>query len=159
MWLTAAILLMIATISLITTFCYYRIYHKRRNRRRNSLAKNVNWSTFFAISSLLNHGLNFFQLKKLSEILIIQCSNDLTGYRIPHPSSRLLSVRFLTTIWCMMSMVLINYYSSSLTSYLAVTTFTPIVNSLEELAAKENLKLTIEVNSLLANQILVSSIF
>ena len=38
---------------------------------------------------------------------------------------------------------------------MTVTKSEPIINSLEELAASNKLKLTIEINSILANRILV----
>ncbi|KAI9556993.1 hypothetical protein GHT06_016787 [Daphnia sinensis] len=46
------------------------------------------------------------------------------------------SLRLVAGLWCLTMMVMVNAYSSILTSYLAVHKLTPIVNTLQELAAR-----------------------
>ncbi|KAK4016112.1 hypothetical protein OUZ56_031070 [Daphnia magna] len=48
------------------------------------------------------------------------------------------SLRFVAGLWCLTMMVLVNAYSSILTSYLAVHKLTPIVNTVQELAARSS---------------------
>lgn len=47
-------------------------------------------------------------------------------------SSRL-PIRILATVWCLMSFVLVNAYSSTLTAYLMTPRYHPIINSIEDI--------------------------
>ncbi len=67
-----------------------------------------------------------------------------------------LSFRILVATWCIMALVLVNAYSSTLISYLSVPKLQPIVNSLEELAAQNSLRLIVPAKTIMANRILVS---
>ena len=55
-----------------------------------------------------------------------------------------------------MLVVLMNYYASIVTSFMTVFKLTPIINSLEELAANPNLQLTIELDTVLSKRIMVT---
>ena len=54
-----------------------------------------------------------------------------------------------------MVVVLMNNYSSVLTSFMTVSKLSPVVNSLDELAASIEPKLTMEVDSVLSKRIMV----
>lgn len=58
--------------------------------------------------------------------------------------------------WCLMTVILINAYASNLISFLTVPKLNPIVESFEDLAASRDLKLAVDTNSVIADQILVS---
>ena len=80
------------------------------------------------------------------------------GYRFSLPVVvRFVSIRVFLGFWCLMMLILINYYSSNLTSHMTVIKLTPVINSLEELATSKKVKLTIEINSALANRLMVVS--
>ena len=58
--------------------------------------------------------------------------------------NRQLAVRFLTGAWCLACFVLVTAYSSVLISFLTASeTYKPIVNSINDLAIKRNVRLTI----------------
>jgi len=97
----------------------------------------------------------FFFVQFLKEKLDCQIYIYTIGYPIPSAATRFQSVRLVIVLWCLMVLILINYYSSELTSNMTITKLKPIVNSLEELAASDKLKPTIDMNSVLANRILV----
>ena len=66
------------------------------------------------------------------------------------------ALRILLGAWLLMMIVLVNAYAGVMTALLTVTKMEPIaVNSLEELAASNKLKLTIAVNTIPANTFLV----
>ncbi len=46
--------------------------------------------------------------------------------------------------WCIAALILTNFYSSVLTSLIAVSTAVPLVNSVEEAASNEDIKLVIQ---------------
>ena len=72
-------------------------------------------------------------------------------------SSRIiLAFRILLGSWLLMMIVLVNAYASCLTALMTVIKLEPIVvNSLEELANSNKVKLTIAVNTVPANTFLV----
>ncbi len=66
-----------------------------------------------------------------------------------------LSIRFMMGIWLLLMVALINSYTGVLTSMMAVSKLKPIPQSLEELAAKKEYKVTVMKESFLAKQFLV----
>jgi len=46
--------------------------------------------------------------------------------------------------WCIAALILTNFYSSVLTSLITVSTAVPLVNSVEEAAKNEDIKLVIQ---------------
>lgn len=67
------------------------------------------------------------------------------------------SLRIILTCWLLAIVVLINAYKSVVISYLTIPKLKPIPQSLEELAAMKQYRITIMNNTLLANSILVLS--
>jgi ionotropic glutamate receptor len=59
-------------------------------------------------------------------------------------------------MWLLAATVLVNCYSGTLMSSLTLTKFKPIVNSLEDLAASQDLTMTASANSVMANTVLVN---
>ncbi|KZS21010.1 Uncharacterized protein APZ42_012161 [Daphnia magna] len=55
-----------------------------------------------------------------------------------------LSFRLLLGIWCLTMVVLVNAYTTTLTSYLTVPKLKPIVNTLAELAASHDTQMTVD---------------
>ena len=55
---------------------------------------------------------------------------------------KIFALRLAVGLWCLMMMVLVNAYSGTLTSYLAVPKLRPIVNTLTELAASSETEIT-----------------
>ncbi len=58
------------------------------------------------------------------------------------PSS--FKMRLAGGAWCIAALILINFYSSVLTSLITVSSPVPIVNSVEELSNNDNVKLVIQ---------------
>ncbi len=68
-----------------------------------------------------------------------------------------LSLHLTVGLWCLTLVVLINAYTGKLTAYLAVPKLEPIVNTLIELAASRDKKLTMDFESDLSKMFLVSA--
>lgn len=66
------------------------------------------------------------------------------------------SFRIMAAFCLMVSTVLVNSYSGTLTSSLTVTKFKPAINSLEDLANQEKIVLTNNAQSVMTETILVS---
>lgn len=75
------------------------------------------------------------------------------GQSIPYNSR--LSLRIVLGFWLLMMIVLINAYTGVLTSLLTVPKLKPIPQSLEDLAAMKDYRVTINKNHLLAIAFLV----
>jgi ionotropic glutamate receptor len=65
------------------------------------------------------------------------------------------SYRLLVGFWLLAATVLVNSYSGTLVSSLTMTKLKPTVNSLEDLAASSDLTMTVNVNSIVAQTIMV----
>ena len=65
------------------------------------------------------------------------------------------SLRFVAGIWCLATIVLASAYTGVMTSSMAVRKLKPIIKSLEELAASNEVTVTVDSNSVLANDMLV----
>ena len=68
------------------------------------------------------------------------------------------AVRFLAAVWCLMAVILINYYNSTLISYMLVPKYEPIVNTIEELAHSTKLSVSAEKSSVIGDTIFVTFI-
>lgn len=68
-----------------------------------------------------------------------------------------LSLHLAAGLWCLTLVVLTNAYTGKLTAYLAVPKLEPIVNTLIELAASRDKKLTMDFESDLSKMFLVSA--
>ena len=79
------------------------------------------------------------------------------GQSIPYNSR--LSLRIVLGFWLLMMIVLINAYTGVLTSLLTVPKLKPIPQSLEELAAMKDYRVTINKNHLLAIAFLVNILY
>ncbi|XP_046462609.1 uncharacterized protein LOC124208780 [Daphnia pulex] len=77
---------------------------------------------------------------------------NLGGY---FPSNRL-PLRVLAGSWCLIAVVLVYAYNSTLISYVSLPTHQPIVNTFEDLAASKTLRVTTQRGSLSAEIILNS---
>lgn len=69
--------------------------------------------------------------------------------------SKQASLRISVGIWCLMAVILINGYAGNLVSYLAVPKMKPIIQSINDLATNEEIKLAIDMNSVMADRFLV----
>ena len=56
------------------------------------------------------------------------------------------------------ALVIVNVYSSTLTSFLTVRTYNPIINSLEEVPSRSDVRYLADMNGTLTNRLLVSRI-
>lgn len=65
------------------------------------------------------------------------------------------AIRLMMGIWLLLMVVLINCYTGVLTSIMTVPKLEPIPQSLEELAAKKEYKVTVMKESFLAKAFLV----
>ena len=65
----------------------------------------------------------------------------------------------LVGIWCLMVVVLTNFYAGILLSFLSVSKLDQPINSLEELANSKSCQLLVQASSDVANDFLVSHIF
>lgn len=65
------------------------------------------------------------------------------------------SVRIALSLWLLGSTVVVNVYSGTLMSSLAVPKLQPAVNSLEELAESKDLVLTFNANSVISQIVMV----
>ena len=61
--------------------------------------------------------------------------------------SRKFKLRIITGAWCLATFILINYYMSILTSFTMAPNLKPLVNSLEDLASKGDVKLVVPKGS------------
>ena len=68
------------------------------------------------------------------------------------------SIRILAALWLLAATVLVNSYSGTLITSLTVTKLKPTVNSLEDLAASNDLVMTVSSNSVMSQNIFVSII-
>ena len=64
-------------------------------------------------------------------------------------------VRMISAVWCLVAIIVINYYNSMFISYLTVPKHEPLLNNLEELASSENQCVIVEKGSAIANMLLV----
>ena len=69
--------------------------------------------------------------------------------------NKILSVRMLSTVWCLMAIIIISYYNSMFISYLTVPKHEPLTNTLEELARSKTKCVIVEKGSVTANMLLV----
>ena len=60
----------------------------------------------------------------------------LLGGRSNSENNKLITLRFVTGAWCLVSLVLVTAYSSTLTSFIMAPNYKPLVNSIQELAEK-----------------------
>lgn len=67
-----------------------------------------------------------------------------------------LSFRILVGTWLLISMVLVNSYSSTVISYLTVPKMKPHINTFEDLATNKEIGIILLKDAVLAEQILVS---
>ena len=67
------------------------------------------------------------------------------------------SIRFIIGLWLLTMVVIVNSYSGVLTSLLAIPKLEPTIESVEDLVASEQYKLTIEKDVILTRDFLVSS--
>ena len=67
-----------------------------------------------------------------------------------------LPLRILAGVWCLVMLVVINGYTGNLISYLTVPKLKPIVNSFQDLAESDTLKIAVEAKTVLAETFLVS---
>ena len=84
--------------------------------------------------------------------LVIQVLIAIIGF---HINIRRSSFRFLVGFWLLAATVLVNSYAGTLVSSLTTTKLKSTVNSLEDLAASRDLTMTVNVNSVIAQTILV----
>ncbi len=70
------------------------------------------------------------------------------------PSNNRRSIKVMMFIWCLTTFVVVNVYSSCLTSYLSLIFERPDINSFSDLASNENYQLT-TVETTLADIILL----
>ena len=57
--------------------------------------------------------------------------------------SKKFKLRLLAGVWCLATLIFINYYSSVLTSFITAPNLIPLVGSLEDLATKKDVKLVV----------------
>ena len=69
--------------------------------------------------------------------------------------SKKLNVRLLAGTWCLATFIIINFYTSLLTSFTMAPNFKPLVDSIKDLADKENVKLAVPIGSGLDISIMV----
>jgi hypothetical protein len=70
--------------------------------------------------------------------------------------SNRLPLRVVAGSWCLIAVVLVYAYNSTLISYVSLPTHQPIVNTFEDLAASKTLRVTTQRGSLSAEIILVT---
>ena len=78
-----------------------------------------------------------------------------TGNVTPQEVKRFL-FRLMLALWLLSMVVLINAYIGTYTANMAVPKLEPTVDTLEELAASQKFKMTVELNSDLSYKVLVS---
>ncbi len=64
-------------------------------------------------------------------------------------------MRFAGGAWCLAALILTNYYSGALTSLITSSNPHPLVDSVEDLAIKDNVKLVVVKEYGVATEILV----
>ena len=128
-------------------------------------------NTMYATSIASNHGDKSTILQKKKQMAFFNNKNFISfdmvwhdlkwpgnnSYTMPRNSPKLMfALRILLGAWLLMMIVLVNAYAGVMTALLTVPKMEPIaVNSLEELAASNKLKLTVAVNTIPANTFLV----
>ena len=80
---------------------------------------------------------------------------DRTGFRYDLRLRSRGSV-LLVGLWCLMCVVLANGYAGTLFSFLSVAKLEPAINSLEELANSNEVKLLVQHRTELADRLMVS---
>ena len=71
---------------------------------------------------------------------------------------RKIKLRILAGTWCLATFVLINYYMTILTSFTTAPNFKALVESIEDLASKDYVKLVVPKNVAVEEMILVNYI-
>ena len=69
------------------------------------------------------------------------------------------AIKIVAASWILSLVLLINGYIGLLASILTVSKLEPTINTLDELAASQRFRLTIEKNSILVNQIMVYFVY
>ncbi len=70
-----------------------------------------------------------------------------------------ISLRLVAGLWCLTMVVPVNAYTGTLMSYLTVPKLRPIVNTLEELAASSETRMTVDFELGKARMFLANQIF
>ena len=73
--------------------------------------------------------------------------------------SKKTNVQLLAGTWCLATFIIINYYTSILTSFTMASNFKPLVDSIQDLADKENVKLVVPKGTGIENIIFASFYF
>lgn len=63
----------------------------------------------------------------------------------------------LTGTWCLMMVIIVHSYTSTLKSYMTVSTLKPSISSFEDLIEHKDFKITVEKNQILTKTILVQT--
>ena len=133
------------------TIIYGRLNMPITENNRPSIRNYV----MYTIASLTIQGNHFITLDLSEKELSFY--NLKKGVTIRSRITHRFSLRVILTCWLLAIVVLINAYKSVLISYLTIPKLKPIPQSLEELAAMKEYRITIMKNTLLANSIFVLS--
>ena len=66
-----------------------------------------------------------------------------------------LSSRIVAALWCLTSVILVNSYTTTLVSYMTSTKLVPVIDSIEDLAAKPDYQFMVETSTSFESTMLV----
>ena len=131
---------------------------KQKSLKKKSKNEVLMNNSSYVLAIITGHGNKEEHLQNYSvssflefKILLFLSDNNKGSYL----RSRSLSLRFLAGVWCLMSLVLINYYNSLFISFLTVPQHEPLVNTFEDLARSAKLSLAVEKGSAIGELVLV----
>lgn len=148
---------MILLISLVITLVMSLFDWMHSHKGNNSNKGRVDLHWLFIVGLLVSKGcaLNKESAYHVSfyilNLKIFNMNRCAAGFRGPSK----LKMQLAGGAWCLAALILTNYYSSALTSLITSTTPQPLVNSVEELASKDNVGLVVVKGYNIASNIAV----
>jgi len=129
--LTGILALLLSSLGFV-----YRFYFstKLENGYLSSFFKDLNNSFMYVVSIQLQQGELYLSiLSTKSGNLFISIFSTISGSRLGSDKMARLTFRIVLGLWLLMTVVLINLYTGTITSYLTVTKLEPIATTLEDL--------------------------
>lgn len=130
-WITIVMTTLIFSIFLtILRFAYRYFFSSKKTNKSNTLLQGIGNSLMYTISIQLQQGNNYFLKSTINFNSIFFC---FLGGSLSSNQTARTSFRLVVGLWLLMTVILANLYTSTITSYLTATKLEPIASTLEEL--------------------------
>ena len=131
-------------------------------RRELTIFDYTSAYTIYILNTMTNQGKCIFNHLNNNQLsTLFYCNRHLLlffkllGVRTTHPIDNF-PFRILVASWLLIALVLINSYSSTIISYLTVTKMKPSINTFEDVATSQDVRIVLRQDYIIAKQILES---